>query len=152
VRIAWITAILVGLLAIVVGLLSGSDGGDSSRASPEAAFAPGLAFEAQQKAHSAKTPAPRDDRSRRAKGQIPEQSRPSSGAPSGSADQPAQDNGRAPVVTPQPTPTPAPKPKPTPAPQPKPSPAPPQVPVSSQPPPPQAVQPPAIVANNNNGP
>jgi outer membrane biosynthesis protein TonB len=152
VRIAWITAILVGLLAILAGLLSSTDGGDSSRGSPEAAFAPGFAFEAQEKTESAEAAAPSGDRSRRVKGQLSGESRPSPGAPSGSAGQPKDTGGRAPVVTPEPTPTPSPKPKPTPAPQPKPTPAPPPVPVSSQPAPPEPVQPPVIVANNNDGP
>lgn len=152
VRIAWLAAIVVGLLAILAGLLSGTDGGDSSGGSPQAALAPGFAFEAQEKTESAEAAAPRDDRNQRVKGQVPGESRPSSGAPSGSGGEPGDTGGRAPVVTPQPTPTPAPKPKPTPTPQPKPAPVPPQVPVSSQPAPPEPVQPPAIVANNNDGP
>lgn len=152
VRIAWIVAILAGLLALLVGLLSQPDGGDSSGTSPKAAFAPGFAFEAQEKAESPKTAVPRDDRSRRAQDQISGDSRPSHGASSGSHVQPGDVGGRAPVVTVQPKPTPAPQPKPTPAPQPKPTPAPPRVPVSSPPAPPGPVQPPAIVANNNDGP
>jgi hypothetical protein len=156
VRIAWITAILVGVLAILVGLLSGTDGGDSSAGSSETAFAPGFGFEAQPEAQSAKPPARRDDRVRRAEVQLAAESRPSSGAPSRSAGRPADDGGSTPVATPQPAPqpkpTPAPQPKPTPAPQPKPTPAPPQLPVSSQPAPPEPVQPNITVANNNDGP
>jgi outer membrane biosynthesis protein TonB len=152
VRITWIAAILVGVLAVLVGLLSGSDGDDSSGGSPETAFAPGFAFEAQQNAESPKTPAARDDRSRRAKGQLPGESRLTSGEPSGSADQPANDGGNTPVATPQPEPQPAPQPEPQPAPRPKPTPAPPQLPVSSQPAPPAPVEPGITVANNNDGP
>lgn len=144
VRIAWLVAVLVGLLAILVGLLSGTDGGDSSRGSPQAAFGPGFAFEAQEKAESTKTAAPRDDRNQRAKGQIPGESHPGSDAPGGSAGQPGDAGGSEPVVTPQPEPTPAPRPKPTPTP--------PQIPVSSQPAAPEPAQPPVIVANNNDGP
>jgi hypothetical protein len=145
-------AILVGGLAILVGLLSGSDGRDSSGGSPEAAFAPGFAFDARQRAESAKTPAPPEDRNRRGKGQITGESRPSSGAPSGSAGQPADNGESTPVATPQPEPQPAPRPTPTPAPRPKPTPAPPQLPVSTQSPPPEPVQPAVTVANNNDGP
>jgi hypothetical protein len=149
VRIAWLAAILVGVLAILLGWLSGGGGNPSGE---QAASAPGFAFEAQQKTESAEAAAPRDDRNQRAKGQILVGSRPGSDAPSGSAGPPDDTGGGAPVVTRQPTPTPSPKPKPTPAPQPKPTPAPPQVPVSSQPAPPEPVQPPVIVANNNDGP
>ena len=148
VRIAWLVAILVGLLAILVGLLSGTDGVDSSRGSPQAGFAPGFAFEAQEKAESAGTAAPPHDRNQRAKGQIPVESHPGSDAGSGSAGQPGDAGVSEPVVTPQPEPTPAPRPKPAPAPRPKPTPTPPQIPVSSQPAPPEPVQPPA----NNDGP
>jgi hypothetical protein len=152
VRITWVTAVLVGGLAILVGLLSGSDGGDSSVSSPEAAFAPGFAFDAQQKAEGAQTPASQDDRNRRGKGQITGESRPSSAAPSGSAGQPADNGESTPVATPQPEPQPPPRPTPTPAPRPKPTPAPPQLPVSTPPAPPEPVQPAITVANNNDGP
>lgn len=145
VRIAWLAAILVGLLVILAGLLTATDGGDPSNGSP----APGFAFEAQAP-ESAEAAAPRDDRNQRVKAQIRGESRPSSGAPSEPAGQPGDTGGRAPVVTPQPTPTP--QPKPTPAPKPKPAPAPPQVPVSSQPAPTAPVQPTVTVANNNDGP
>jgi hypothetical protein len=148
VRIAWLAAILVGLLAILAGLHSA--GGDSSGGSPPAAVAPGFAFKAQEKTESAEAAAPRDDRNPRVKDQIPGESRSSSGGPSGSAGQPGDAGGREPVVTSQPRPTP--QPKPTPAPRPKPTPAPPQVPVSSQPAPLAPVQPPVTVANNNDGP
>ena len=154
VRIAWITAILMCLLVILLGLLAATDGGDSSKGSPQAAFGPGFAFEAQEKPPSVEIAAPRGDRNQQARGQISGESRPGTGAPGGSAVQTGEAGGTAPAVTPQPKPTPAPRPKPTPAPQPKPAPAPapPQVPVSSQPAPPEPVQPPVTVANNNDGP
>jgi hypothetical protein len=149
VRIVWIAAILVGVLAILVGLLSGTDGGPS-RDPPQAASAPGFSFEAQQKPESANAPAAHEDRNRVAK-RIPVASRPSSGVQSGSADQPVDAGGDAPTVTPSPEPEPAPQPRPTPTHRPSPPPAAPQPPVSPQPAPPQPVQP-AIVANNNDGP
>lgn len=149
VRIAWITAILLCLLAILVGLLAATDGSESSKGSPQAAFGPGFAFEAQEKAQSVEIAAPRGDRNQRARGQIPGEGRPGTGAPSGSAGQTGEAGGSAPAATPEPKPAPAPEPKPTPAPRPKPAPAPPQVPVSSQPAPPEPVQPSVTVANNN---
>jgi outer membrane biosynthesis protein TonB len=148
VRIAWMTAILMGLLVILLGLLSATDGGDSSKRSPLAAFGPGFAFEAQGKVPSEEIAAPRGDRNQQAIGGIPGESRLGTGAPSGSAGQTGEVGGSAPAATPEPNPAPAPEPKPTPSPQPKPAPAP-QVPVSSQPAPPEPVQPPVTVANNN---
>ena len=150
VRIAWITAILLGLLVILLGLLRATDGGDSSKGSPLAAFGPGFAFEAQGKVPSAEIAAPRGDRNQQATGRIPGESRSGTGAPSGSAGQTGEAGGSAPAATPEPQPAPAPEPKPTPAPRPKPAPAPQQVPVSSQPAPPEPVQTPVTVANNNN--
>jgi hypothetical protein len=150
VRIAWLAAILAGVLAVLVGLLSGTDGGPSS-GSPQAAFGPGFTFEAQEKAGSAKAAAAREDRNQVAKHRIPAESRPSSGAPSGSAGQQVDVGGAAPTVTPRPEPEPAPQPRPAPTPRPSPTPPPPQLPVSPQPAPPQPAQP-AVVANNNDGP
>jgi hypothetical protein len=154
VRIAWITAILLCLLVILLGLLAATDGGESSKGSPQAAFGPGFAFEGQEKAKSVEIAAPQGDRNHRARGQIPGESRPGTAAPLGSAGQTGEAGGTAPAVTPQPKPAPAPRPKPTPtpAPPPKPAPAPQQVPVSSQPAPTEPVQPPVTVANNNDGP
>jgi periplasmic protein TonB len=148
VRIVWITAILAGVLAILMALLSGTKGGDSSSGSHQAASAPGFAFEAQERSESAKTEAPRDDRNEPANGQTPAESDPSSDAPSGSADQPGDAGVSEPVVTPQP----APRPKVPPPPRLKLPPPPPPAPVSSQPPPPEPVQPSVNVANNNDGP
>jgi outer membrane biosynthesis protein TonB len=152
VRIAWITAILLCLLVILLGLLAASDGGESSKGSPEAAFGPGFAFKGQEKAQSVEIAAPRGDRNHRARSQIPGESRPSTAAPSGSVGQTGEAGGSAPAATPEPKPAPAPEPKPTPAPQPKPAPAPARVPVSSQPASPEPVQPSVTVANNNDGP
>jgi DNA-binding SARP family transcriptional activator len=139
-RIAWVTAILISALVFLVGLFSGSD---SSQQRAEVASAPppasGVRGEAQKKAQKTKTAGPQDDRSQRAKEQA--------GVPHGSAAQPGDAGGEAPVVTPQP----APRPKP-PAPRPKPTPARPQVPVSSQPAPQEPVQTTVTVANNNTGP
>jgi DNA-binding SARP family transcriptional activator len=151
-RIAWVTAILASVLVFLVALFSGSDGGGSSQQTPEVAFAPppapAVGGEAQKKAQKAKNGGPQDDHSRRAKAQAPGDSHSSSGAPRGSAAQPGNTGGGAPVVTPEP----APRPKPTPATRPKPTPAPPQVPVSSQPASPEPVQTTVAVANNNTGP
>ena len=146
VRIAWITAILLGIL---VALLAATDGGDSSKGSPLAAFGPGFAFEAPEKAQSAEIAAPRRDPNQQARGQISGESRPGTGALSGSAGQTGEAGGPAPAAAPEPKPAPAPEPKPTPAPRPKPAPAPQRVPVSSQPAPPGPVQTPVTVANNN---
>ena len=146
VRIAWITAILLGLLVILLGLLAATDCGESSKESPQAAFGPGFAFEAQGKAQSVEIAPPRGDRHHRARGQIPGESRPGTGAP-GSAGETGEAGGSAPAATPEPKPAPAPEPKPAPAPQAKPAPAPTQVPVSSQPP--EPVQPSVTVANNH---
>ena len=130
---------LAGVLAILMALLSGTNGGESP------VSAPGFAFEAQERSESAKTEAPRDDRNEPANGQTPAESGPSSDAPSGSADQPGDANVSEPVVTPQP----APRPKVPPPPRLKPPPPPP-APVSSQPAPPEPVQPSVNIANNNN--
>jgi DNA-binding SARP family transcriptional activator len=151
-RIAWVAALLVSVLVFLVGLFSGSDGGDSSQQTSKVALAPPPApvvgGEAQKKAQKTKNAGPQDDRSQRAKEQAPGHSHSSSGVPRGSAAQPGDAGGGAPVVTPQP----APRPKPAPAPRPKPTPAPPQVPVSSQPAPPEQDQTTVTVANNNTGP
>jgi DNA-binding SARP family transcriptional activator len=146
-RIAWIAAILVSALVFLVGLFSG---GDSSQQRAEVASAPpatGVGGEAQKKAQKTKTAGPRDDRSRRAKEQASSAGLASWRVPRGSAAQPGDAGGGAPVVTPQP----APRPKPTPSPRPKPTPAPPQVPVSSQPAAAEPAQTTVTVANNNTG-
>jgi hypothetical protein len=148
-RIAWVTAILVSALVFLVGLFSGSD---SSQQTAEVALAPPAApvvgGEAEKKAQKTRNAGPQDDRSQRAKEQASGDSHSSSGVPRGSAAQPGDAGGGAPVVTPQP----APRPKPTPSPRPKPTPAPPPVPVSSQSAPTEPVQTTVTVANNNTGP
>jgi hypothetical protein len=156
VRIAWVTAILAGVLAILFGLLSGTDGGDSSGGSHQSASAPGFAFEVQEKPERPGPAVLRDDRNKPADVRIPGEAPPGSGAPSRLADQPGDAGGGAPDVTsqpaPQPKPTPAPRPNPQPPPRPKPPPPPPQAPVTSQPTPPEPVQAPINIANNNDGP
>jgi hypothetical protein len=148
VRIAWVTAILLGVLAIVVGWLSGTHGGGSDRTQGASASwtPPGFAFEAEKNAEEAQ--APQDHRRRGTEHQIPAEGRSSSGGRNGSVGQPA-DTGAG---TPLPTPQPEPPSRPAPAPRPKPAPAPPQIPVPAQPAPPEPVQPPVTVANNNDGP
>jgi outer membrane biosynthesis protein TonB len=156
VRIAWVTAILAGVLAILFGLLSGTDGGDSTGGSHQAASAPGFVFEAQEKPERPGPAVLRDDRNKPADVRISEERPSGSDAVSGSTDQPGDAGGGAPDVTsqpaPQPKPTPAPRPNPPPAPRPKPPPPPPQVPVTSQPTLPEPVQAPVNIANNNDGP
>lgn len=151
-RIAWVAAILVSVLAFLVGMFSGADGGDPSQQGPKVAFAPPaapvFAGEAQNKAQKTKTPGPQDDRNQRAREQAPGAGQYTSGVPRGSAAQPGDAGGGAPVVTPGPRPPQASQPKPPPASQPKPPPASP--PVSASPPAP--VETPVTVANNNTGP
>ena len=148
-RIAGVSAILVSALVFLVALFSGSD---SSQPTAEVALAPPAApavgGEAQKKAQKTKTTGTQDDRSQRAKEQAAGDSHSSSVVSRGSAAQPGDAGGEAPVVTPQP----APQPKPTPSPRPKPTPGPPQVPVSSQPASAEPVQTTVTVANNNTGP
>jgi hypothetical protein len=143
VRIAWISAILFGVLAILIGLLSGPGG--SSGGSSQRAFDPGFAFAPQANAKREQTPAPPAHRSRRPKREVHVDS---PAAPARSVSQPVDSGGRAPVRAPPSVP--APQPRPTP--RPKPAPAPPQAPVSAPPAAPAAVQTPVTVANNNDGP
>jgi hypothetical protein len=117
VRITWIVAILVLVLAILSGLLSGTaghdpslqlpgfgstDGGDSSRQLSEFALfdptAPVVGGE------MTKTAAPQADRSQRAKEAALGDSHSGSGAPHRSGSQPKDAGGRVPVVTPRPNP------------------------------------------------
>ena len=147
-RIAGVAAIPVLVLVFLVGLFSGTDGGDSSQQEPKVAFvppaAPVVGGEAQKKAQKTKPPGPQEDRNQRAREQAP------------GAGQPGDAGGVAPVVTPGPKPPQASQPKPPQASQPKPpqasQPKPPQAspPVSVSPPAP--VETPVTVANNNTGP
>jgi DNA-binding SARP family transcriptional activator len=147
-RIAWVTAILVAALVFLVGLFSGSDSSQQTAGVASAPPAAPVVGGEQKKAQKTKTAGPQDDRSQRAKEQAPGDSHSSSGVPRGSAAEPGDAGGGAPVVTPQPA---APQPEPTPSPRPRPTPAQP-VPVSSQPAPPEPVQTTVVVANNNTGP
>jgi hypothetical protein len=121
VRITWITAILVSVLAILGGLLSGTDGRDSSQPLPGFAFTDGGGSPEQSPAFAlfepaasvvgggqAKTAAPQDDRSQRTKEQAPGDSYSSSDVPHRSGSQPKDAGGRALVVTPRPRPPQAP--------------------------------------------
>jgi hypothetical protein len=120
VRITWITAILVSVLAILSGLLSGTDGRDSSRQLPGFAFADGGDSSLQlpefalfdpvapvASAGKTKTAAPQGDRRQWAKEQAPGDNHSSSGVSDRSGSQPKDAAGRAPVVTPRPKPQPA---------------------------------------------
>lgn len=148
VRIAWVTAILLGVLAILVGWLSGTPGGGSDRTQGASA---GFAFEGQKNAEEAQAGAPPDNPRRRTE-HVSAKSPSSSGGRSGSVSQPADTGAPTPVSRPQqdPDPQPAPQPRPAPAPRPQPTPPPPQIP--AQPAPATPIQPPVTVANNNDGP
>jgi hypothetical protein len=139
-RMAGVAAIPVLVLVFLVGLFSGTDGGDSSQQAPKVAFAPPagpvVGGEAQKRAQKTKTPGPQDNRNQRAREQAP------------GAGQPGDAGSVAPVVTPGPKPPQTSQPKPPQTSQPKPPQAPP--PVSESPPAP--VEPTVTVANNNTGP
>jgi hypothetical protein len=117
VRITWITATVVCVVSILIGLLSGSDGGDSqqfpgfafsdggdSSQQPEfALFEPAAAMfsaETQQKAQRTKTAAAQEDRSGRTKEGALGDGHSKSGVPPRSGSHPEGANGRAPVVRP----------------------------------------------------
>jgi hypothetical protein len=116
VRITWITAIGVSVLAILSGLLAGTDGRDSSLQLPGPPFADGGDTSQQLPefalfdpaaplvgAVKTKTAAPRDDRSQRAREQAPSDRHSDSGIPdrSGSQPQPKDPGGSGPAVTPR---------------------------------------------------
>jgi hypothetical protein len=116
VRITWIAAIVVCGLAILSGLLSGTNVGDPSLESPGSAFAdssdspqllPEVALldpaqpvgefrESQMKAQRTKTAAPQDDWGQRAKEQAPGENR--------SGSQPDDSGGGTPTDRPEPNP------------------------------------------------
>jgi hypothetical protein len=128
VRITWITALAVCVLAILSGLHSATDGGNSSRLLPGFDFAEGGdagqllpdlplpdpasavgGAETQSKAQKAKTAAPQGDASQRAVGQAPGESHSkahqpnrSGGHPNGTAGQPENAAGRGPAGTSRP--------------------------------------------------
>jgi DNA-binding SARP family transcriptional activator len=150
-RIAGVAALLLIALVFLVELFSG----DSPQQKPEVALAPpaapGAGAKAQKKHQKTKAAGRRHDRGGRAKEQSSGARVASSGGQRGSAAQPGNAGGGAPVLTREPAaPQPAPRPKSTPSPQPKPTPAPPQ-PVSSQPASSQPVQTTDVIANNNTG-
>jgi hypothetical protein len=116
VRITWITAIVVSVLAILSGLLSGTDGRDSSQQLPGSAFADGGDTSQQLPefalfdpaaalvgAGKTKAAAPQDDRSQRAKEQASSDRHFDSSIPdrSGSQPQVKDPGGSGPVVTPR---------------------------------------------------
>jgi hypothetical protein len=149
VRIAWITAILVCAVAILIGLFSGTDGGDSSQQLPGFAFSE--AGDSSQQSSESALPDPaaagvgaaaQEDRSGWAKDGAPKDSRFASGVPGLPGTQPEDTGDRTPVATPRPKGQQAPAGDPAEAPQapsvdpPKPPPTPPVAPPKPPPPPP----------------
>jgi hypothetical protein len=127
VRITWITATVVCVVSILIGLLSGTNGGDSSEQFPGFAFSDGgdpsqqlpefalfepaaaiFGAEAQQKAQATKTVAAQEDRSGRTKGVALGKGHYRSGVPPRSGSHPQGADGRKPVVTSSPKPPRAP--------------------------------------------
>jgi hypothetical protein len=124
VRIAWITAIVVCALAILIELFSGSSGGDSLRQLPGFAFSDGGDSSPQSPEFASFDPAAplvaaaaKQDRSGRAKKGDPRNRHSRSGIPRRSGSQPEDTGGRTPVVTPRPKPPQAPGREPAVAPQ-----------------------------------
>jgi hypothetical protein len=116
VRITWILAIAISVLAILSGLLFGTDSRDSSQQVPGSEFADGGDTSQQLpefalfdpaapllSAGKTKTAAPHDDRSQRAKEEASGDGHPNFGVPdrSGSKSQPNDPRGSGPVVTPR---------------------------------------------------
>jgi hypothetical protein len=124
VRIAWITAIAVCALAILIGLLTGTGTGDPSRQLPGFAFSAGRDSSHQSPGFTWHDPAAamagaaaQKDRSRWAKEGAPGDSHSGSRIPPRSGSQPEDTGGRAPVITPRPKPPQAPGGDPAGAPQ-----------------------------------
>jgi hypothetical protein len=149
VRIAWITAILVCAVAILIGLVSGTSSGGSSQLLPGFAFSAGPDSSQQSSEAALPEPAaatvgaePQWDRSGRATKGAPGESHYRSGVPTRSGGQPEDTGGRTPVVTPRPKPPQGPGGDPAEAPQapsgapPKPPQAPPVTPTEPSPAPP----------------
>ena len=165
VRITWITAIVVCVLAILIGLLSGTDSRNSSGQLPGFAFSDGgdpsqfpesasldpaaaLAGVVDGKAQRTKTAGPQGDRSQRADVRAPGDTQSGARVPEGSGSQPGNEGGRGPSPTPGPKPPQPPSstaPKPTPA-QPVSLPKLPQAPVSPSKPAPAPSPPPPSVS------
>jgi hypothetical protein len=139
VRITWITATVVCVVSILIGLLAGtdgggsspgfpgfgfSDGGDSSQQPPEfASFEPAAAIfgaENQQNAQRTKIGAAQENRSVRTNEGAPGEGHFRSGVPRGSGSHPEGADRRKPVVTSSPKPPQAPSAKPPQAPSVKP--------------------------------
>jgi hypothetical protein len=142
VRIAWITAILVCVVAILIGLVSGTGSGNSSRQFPGFAFSGGVS-EGRDSSQQSPEPvsfdpavatvgaAARRDRKGRAMKGAAGDSHYRSGVPTRSGSQPEDTGGgRTPEITPRPKPTQAPQGDPAEAPQ-APSGAPPKPPQTS---------------------
>jgi hypothetical protein len=109
VRTAWITAIVVCALAILIELSSGSGSGDSSRQLPGFAFSDGGDSSPQLPEFASFDPAAplvgaaaQQDRAGRAKKGAPGKRHSTSGIPRRSGSQPEDTAGRTPVVTPRP--------------------------------------------------
>jgi hypothetical protein len=150
VRIAWITAILVCAVAILIGLVSGTGSGNSSQQFPGFAFsgAPSDGRDSSQQSPNSASFDPaattvgaaahHDRKGRAMKGAAGDRS----GAPTGSGSQPEDTGVRTPVVKPRPKPPQTPEGGPAEAPQapsgapPKPPQAPPVTPPDSSPAPP----------------
>jgi hypothetical protein len=111
VRIAWITAILVCGLAILVELFSGTSGGSASQQMPGFAFSAGRdssqrlpEFSSTASAAAMEGAAAQEDHSGRAKQKPPGGSHSGSGIPPRSGNQLVDTGGRTPVATPRPKP------------------------------------------------
>jgi hypothetical protein len=134
VRVAWITAIVVCALVILIGWFSGTDGGDSSQELPEFAFNDGGDSSQQSPEFALLDPAAalvgaaaQEDRSGWAKEGAPGDGHSESGVPPRWGAQPDGAGGGTPVVTPRPKPPQAPEGDPAEAPR-EPSVAPPKPP------------------------
>ena len=124
VRIVWITAIVVCALAILIGLLSSSDGGHSSQQLPGFASTEGgdpsqplPEFASFDPAAGILGPAPQQDRSGRAKEDRPGRSHSGAGIPPRSGSQLEDTGGKGPAATPRPKAPQAPQGDPAEAPQ-----------------------------------
>jgi hypothetical protein len=156
VRIAWITAILVCAVGILIGLFSGTDGGYPSQQLPGFAFSEGRDssqrlpdFASFDPAAAMVGAAAQEDRSGRAKEGASGGSHSRSGLPPGSGSRPEDTGGRTPAVTPRPKPPQASEGDPAPVIPPKPPnepsvapPKPPKEPSLAPPKPPKAPKPP----------
>jgi hypothetical protein len=173
VRIAWITAILVCGLVILIGLVTGASGGDAAKQFPGFAFSHGRDssqrlpdFQSSQLAlfdpsAAMAFAAPQKDRNGGPRKGIPEGGYYRPGVPTRSKSDPGNTGGRPPVVTTRPRPPRAPAGDPTEPPRapsvppklptsppviaPGPSPAPPELPPETSPAPPDASPAPPIV-------